>query len=228
MSERGPDIKLTCNVPHFDLPKGHFLAKMWSKETLHWLVSHGIAEDTRVDVLNGDVPARLMKKGPNFPYGKEPKVEQKPAVPVTVVQVTWTKKPNCDRWEMREVSPGAPQPKVTGRVERIGIHYRGFNRGGESVGNRSNLDLAMASVEAAEQVVVANRAPGKASADRVKLEKIIFKAKHSGRIANGLVLCDNCDTPASRSLSLAMSWVPCAPCCWGDADSFDAADLIQV
>ena len=48
------------------------------------------------------------------------------------------------------------------------------------------------------------------------------------RIKNGLVLCDNCDTPASASLSLKIGWTACAPCVYGDMDSFDEEDLIRV
>ncbi len=43
-----------------------------------------------------------------------------------------------------------------------------------------------------------------------------------------LVLCDNCDNPASWSLSKAVGWVGCAPCILGEADSFDTDDLIAV
>lgn len=61
-----------------------------------------------------------------------------------------------------------------------------------------------------------------------KLAKIIARAKKNGRIRDGLVLCENCDTPASMDLSLSLSWTCCAPCVWGEADSFDSADLISV
>ncbi len=60
------------------------------------------------------------------------------------------------------------------------------------------------------------------------IEKIIARAKRRGRIKDGLVLCDNCDTPASLSCSLALSWTGCAPCVWGESDSFDEDDLIPV
>jgi hypothetical protein len=60
------------------------------------------------------------------------------------------------------------------------------------------------------------------------IAKIIERAKRMKRIKDGLVLCDNCDTPASRSLSLLLSWTACEPCVWGEADSYDAADLIHV
>jgi hypothetical protein len=49
-----------------------------------------------------------------------------------------------------------------------------------------------------------------------------------GRVKDGLVLCDHCDTPASRSLSLVLSWTACAPCVFGWAKSFDHVDLIHV
>lgn len=61
-----------------------------------------------------------------------------------------------------------------------------------------------------------------------KLDRIISKAKREGRIRAGLVLCENCENPASKDLSLSLSWTACAPCVWGEADSFDAGDLIAV
>lgn len=56
--------------------------------------------------------------------------------------------------------------------------------------------------------------------------RIIKRAKKTGRLQNGVVLCDNCDTPASRSASLAMSWVGCAACMFGEADAIDPKDFI--
>jgi hypothetical protein len=46
------------------------------------------------------------------------------------------------------------------------------------------------------------------------------------RIDTFLVLCDNCDNPASYLLSLAVGWVGCAPCITGEADSLDDEDII--
>ena len=64
---------------------------------------------------------------------------------------------------------------------------------------------------------------------RKKIDRIIANARRNGRVSqDGLVLCDNCDTPASRSLSLSLSWTACAPCVWGAAGSFDPEDLITV
>lgn len=60
------------------------------------------------------------------------------------------------------------------------------------------------------------------------LSRIISRARRMGRIRHGLVLCDNCENPASLSLSLDMSWTCCAPCVWGEADSFDPEDVIYV
>lgn len=57
---------------------------------------------------------------------------------------------------------------------------------------------------------------------------IIAEARRKGRIKDGLVLCELCDTPAARSLSQALSWTGCAPCILGEADSFDSEDLIHV
>jgi hypothetical protein len=61
----------------------------------------------------------------------------------------------------------------------------------------------------------------------VTIEKIIKRARKIGRIRDGLVLCDNCDTPASASISQAVGWTSCAPCTFGEADSFDETDLIH-
>jgi len=52
------------------------------------------------------------------------------------------------------------------------------------------------------------------------------KRKEDLRIKNGLVLCDNCDTPASWELSVEMGWIGCSPCMTGETDSFDAGNLI--
>lgn len=46
------------------------------------------------------------------------------------------------------------------------------------------------------------------------------------RIKTGLVLCDNCDTPASWDSSVACGWVGCSPCIQGESKSFDVEDLI--
>lgn len=62
----------------------------------------------------------------------------------------------------------------------------------------------------------------------MKLKKIIERAKRIHKVRDGLVLCDNCSTPASKSVSLALSWTACAPCAFGEARSFDAGDLIHV
>ena len=43
-----------------------------------------------------------------------------------------------------------------------------------------------------------------------------------------LVLCDNCDTPASWSMSISVGWIGCAPCITGESESFDPEDLIPV
>lgn len=60
------------------------------------------------------------------------------------------------------------------------------------------------------------------------LSEIIAAAKRKGNVRHGLVLCDLCDTPASRSLSQPLSWTGCAPCILGESDAFDAGDLISV
>jgi len=60
------------------------------------------------------------------------------------------------------------------------------------------------------------------------MAKLLDRARRMRRIDNNLVLCDNCDTPASKSLSLKLSWTCCAPCACGESDSFDSSDLIHV
>jgi hypothetical protein len=69
---------------------------------------------------------------------------------------------------------------------------------------------------------------GEAKRKPSKIKRIIARAIRTKRVKDGLVLCDNCDTPASKSLSTSLSWTACAPCVWGEAGSFDPADLIQV
>ena len=60
-------------------------------------------------------------------------------------------------------------------------------------------------------------------------EAILARAKKLGRLSeHGLVLCENCDTPASLSLSQIVGWVGCSPCITGEADSFDDEDLIAL
>jgi len=62
----------------------------------------------------------------------------------------------------------------------------------------------------------------------VSIAKLIARAFRLKRVKNDLVLCDDCDTPASKSLSTALSRGVCAPCALGEADSFNADDLISV
>jgi hypothetical protein len=62
----------------------------------------------------------------------------------------------------------------------------------------------------------------------MNISKIIYLAKRKGRIKNGRVLCDNCDNPASKSLSQKMSWTGCAPCFTGEAASLDFEDVIAL
>jgi hypothetical protein len=64
--------------------------------------------------------------------------------------------------------------------------------------------------------------------NRRQIKSIIERARKAGRIKDGLVLCFNCDTPASKSLARTTGNVMCAPCTFGEADSFDAGDLIHV
>ena len=46
------------------------------------------------------------------------------------------------------------------------------------------------------------------------------------RFGYGLLLCANCEEPASASMSIAVGWIGCAPCVTGEADSFDVEDLV--
>lgn len=61
-----------------------------------------------------------------------------------------------------------------------------------------------------------------------RLVLIKARARRMKRIANSLVLCDNCDTPASLSYSVALSWTCCGPCATGEAAALDAEDFISV
>ena len=49
---------------------------------------------------------------------------------------------------------------------------------------------------------------------------------NNGRFKDGLLICENCETPASASLSIAVGWIGCGPCITGEADSFDDGDLV--
>lgn len=61
-----------------------------------------------------------------------------------------------------------------------------------------------------------------------RIRYIIGRAYRMGKVRDGVVICDNCETPASRSLSMDLGWTACAPCVWGEADSFDEEDTINV
>ncbi len=60
------------------------------------------------------------------------------------------------------------------------------------------------------------------------INRIIATAIKTGRVKDGLVLCENCGNPASKSLSTSLHWTACAPCVWGESDSFDGNDLIPI
>lgn len=62
----------------------------------------------------------------------------------------------------------------------------------------------------------------------MSISKVIYRARRMHRIKGGLVLCDNCDTPASKEWSQSLSWTACAPCATGISADFDANDLIVV
>jgi hypothetical protein len=48
------------------------------------------------------------------------------------------------------------------------------------------------------------------------------------RIIDDLVTCENCDNPASKSLSKEVGWIGCAPCITGESKSFDSDDLVSA
>jgi len=58
------------------------------------------------------------------------------------------------------------------------------------------------------------------------MTKLQQLTKKELRIKKGLVLCENCDTPASWEHSIACGWVGCSPCILGESKSFDIEDLI--
>lgn len=60
------------------------------------------------------------------------------------------------------------------------------------------------------------------------MQVIIMEARRKGRIKDGFVLCDNCNTPADKQLSQKLDWTACAPCVFGEADSFDTEELIRA
>lgn len=60
------------------------------------------------------------------------------------------------------------------------------------------------------------------------IEKIIARAVRMGRIADGLVLCDNCNNPADKDLSKSLSWTCCGPCATGESDTLDLDNTISV
>ena len=68
------------------------------------------------------------------------------------------------------------------------------------------------------------------SRERRRLRHAIEKAKRTKRVNTiGVVLCENCDTPADRNLiKSGLSWNACAPCCWGEASSFNPQAVLLV
>jgi hypothetical protein len=49
-----------------------------------------------------------------------------------------------------------------------------------------------------------------------------------GGVKDGLVICENCDAPASLSGSMAVGWTGCGPCIFGEANSLDPEDFIAA
>ena len=62
----------------------------------------------------------------------------------------------------------------------------------------------------------------------MKLKRIIERAQRTGRVRDGMVLCENCDTPASKKYSTALSWNCCGGCATGEAAEIDPCDFIVV
>jgi len=62
----------------------------------------------------------------------------------------------------------------------------------------------------------------------MKISKIIERAKRTGRVRDGLVLCENCDTPASTIYSTALSWTACGGCATGESAEVDPSDFITI
>lgn len=58
------------------------------------------------------------------------------------------------------------------------------------------------------------------------IEKEPRLIREPAEFENGLLLCNNCESPASALMTIAIGWVGCAPCITGEADSFDEEDLI--
>ena len=62
----------------------------------------------------------------------------------------------------------------------------------------------------------------------IRLKRIVDRAKRTHRIKDGFVLCDNCDTPASKKYSMALSWTACGGCATGESAEVDPSDFIRV
>lgn len=58
--------------------------------------------------------------------------------------------------------------------------------------------------------------------------EIIQRAQRIGRVGDGFVLCDNCDTPASKTYSTALSWTCCGGCATGESAEVRPGDFISV
>lgn len=61
----------------------------------------------------------------------------------------------------------------------------------------------------------------------MQIRQIVLRAQRIGHVRDNLVLCDVCDNPASKSISVKGP-VLCGPCATGEADSLDWADVIVV
>ncbi len=57
--------------------------------------------------------------------------------------------------------------------------------------------------------------------------KAQMMARKKLRIADGFVLCDNCDTPADEA-SFAVGWFGCGGCIFGSASEIDPAEFIPA
>ena len=61
-----------------------------------------------------------------------------------------------------------------------------------------------------------------------KVERIVARARRMGRVKDNLVLCDVCDTPASKRYSMVIGWTGCGACATGEAAEVNPDDFIEA
>lgn len=59
-------------------------------------------------------------------------------------------------------------------------------------------------------------------------KRIINRARRLGRISKGLVLCDDCDTPADGPASVFLKRNVCPVCAFGTAEALDELEPVAV